>query len=149
MDWRDTTSREAQNDLDLLLEDSVSAAADMLGRNGGFVPFMLVIGVAGDRAMRRSSWPGGSLTESEVRGRLELPGDADELRARAMVFDIDAVAPTPGDAIKVALEHRQGVSIDMVVPYRLGDATLDVDMDRADAAAAERRLWRERAGSAE
>jgi|GEM_PF-4492636 len=54
-----------------------------------------------------------------------------------------------GDAIKVALEHRQGVSIDMVVPYRLGDAALDVDMDRADAAVAEGRLWRERAANAE
>lgn len=149
MDWRDSTSREAQNDLDLLLEDSISAAADMLGRNSVFVPFMLVIGVSGERGMRRLAWSGGALTEHGARGRLERPGDVAELRARAMIFGVDAVAPTPGDAIKVALEHREGAAIDMVVPYRLEDATLDIDMDRVSAAAAERRLWRERAGNAE
>ncbi|MFB8280411.1 hypothetical protein [Nocardia colli] len=59
------------------------------------------------------------------------------------------MAPVRGDAIKVTLEHREGQAIDIVVPYRLADDTLDIDLDRADATTAGRRLWRTRAGAAE
>ncbi|PXX56558.1 hypothetical protein DFR70_119110 [Nocardia tenerifensis] len=149
MDWRDSASPQARDDLDTLFEASIGAAADTLGEYGTFAPFMLVVDVSGARTLRALGEPGAATTEDALRARLELPGDGAELRARATVFAVDAVAPVRGDAIKVALEHCEGQSIDIVVPYRLSDDTLDIDMNRANATAAGRRLWRARAGAAE
>ncbi|WP_225728353.1 MULTISPECIES: hypothetical protein [unclassified Nocardia] len=149
MDWRESASQQARDDLDTLLEDSIRAAAEILGGRGTFAPFMLAIDLTGARAMRALGEPGTATTEDAIRARLERPGDGAQLRARATVFDVDAVTPVRGDAIKVTLEHREGQAIDIVVPYRLADQTLEVDMDRANAATVGRRLWRTQAGAAE
>ncbi|MFC9437697.1 hypothetical protein [Nocardia sp. NPDC057030] len=149
MDWRDSASPQARDDLDTLFEASIGAAADTLGEYGSFAPFMLVIDGTGARVLRALGEPGAATTEDAIRARLELPGDGAELRARATVFAVDAAAPVRGKAIKVALEHREGQAIDIIVPYRLADDTLDIDVNRANAATAGRRLWGTRAGAAE
>ncbi|MFI6170638.1 hypothetical protein ACIBCN_27905 [Nocardia sp. NPDC051052] len=149
MDWRDSASPQTRDDLDTLFEASISAAADTLGESGSFAPFMLVIDRGGARALRALGEPGAATTEDAIRARLELPDDGTELRSRATVFAVNALTPVRGDAIKVTLEHREGQAIDIVVPYRVSEDALDIDMERAHATAVGRRLWDMRAGAAE
>ncbi len=146
MDWRDSASRQAQSDLDSLFNDSIDAAADALGRQGMLAPFMLVIGTGGHRAMRQTPQQPAGATEETIVDSLQHADDGAELRARATVFDVATAAPVRGSALKITLEHREGQAIDLLVPYRLDDTTLDIDVQQANAAAGERRLWRPRGG---
>ncbi|EIU37237.1 hypothetical protein MA6G0125S_4688 [Mycobacteroides abscessus 6G-0125-S] len=75
-----------------------------------------------------------------VRG-LELPGDGDQLRARAAVLDVTALVPVAGDAIKIKIEHAEGIAIDMLVPYRIDSDGATINVQAANAARAELLLW--------
>ncbi|MFI6218869.1 hypothetical protein ACIBCD_43250 [Nocardia brasiliensis] len=110
------------------------------------VPFMLVISTGGHRAMRQIPPQPVDATEETIRASLQHADDGTELRARATVFDVETTAPIRGSALKVTLEHREGQAIDLLVPYRLDDTSLDIDVQRANSAAGERRLWRPRGG---
>jgi hypothetical protein len=72
---------------------------------------------------------------------LELPSDRQQLRARAAVFDVTASVPVAGDAIKIKLEHSEGIAIDMLVPYRIDSEGATIDVQAANAARAELLLW--------
>ncbi|WP_396912340.1 hypothetical protein [Mycolicibacterium sp.] len=72
---------------------------------------------------------------------LTLSDDVDRLRARACVLDVVAHEPFDGDAIKIKIEHRSGFCSDLLIPYRLTDDALDIDMTSANAAAASPLLW--------
>src|SRR5215510_2490575 len=139
MDWRATTSQAAQEDLDGLFADSLRAAAVALAHQN-FTPFMLVIERSGDRSFREL----GAMVcsdEPAVVGALQLDSDSSTLRARATVLDVTVRAPFTGDAIKVKLEHSEGVAIDMLVPYRAGDDGITVAVEESAGAAAVPSLW--------
>ena len=141
MDWRATTSRRAQDDLDTLFVDSLQAAATSLAENDTFAPFMLVIGEAGDKGMRVPRDPPTGRSEDELVRLLQVTNDQLALRARATVLDVVASAPFSGDAIKVKLEHREGIAIDMLVPYMADHGSVTIDAESADAASGRRLLW--------
>ncbi|RMI28720.1 hypothetical protein [Nocardia stercoris] len=139
MDWRSTASRRAQDDLDNLLRDSLTLAGESLGATRSFAPFMLVIGVDGSKQLRRFEAEGAD--ENTIRDTLTMDRDPRELRARATVYDVTARQPFPGDAIKVAAEHVEGVAIDLLVPYVVDQESVRIDMNSAYAAVAPARLW--------
>jgi hypothetical protein len=139
MDWRATTSQAAQEDLDGLFADSLKAAAVALAHQN-FTPFMLVIERSGGRSFREL----GAMVcsdENAVVGALQLDSDGSTLRARATVLDVTVRAPFTGDAIRVKLEHSEGVAIDMLVPYRAGDDGITVAVEESAGAAAVSSLW--------
>ena len=141
MQWRSTASVQAQADLDMLYTDSISLVAEDLGHSDTFGPLMLVVERGGAKAIRRTVGVQTSARESEVVKQLEAPGDAEALRARATVIDVTVKEPFTGDAIKIKLEHAEGVAIDILVPYRATPEGTTIDVDSQNAAVAERLLW--------
>lgn len=140
MDWRATTSQAAQTDLDDLLKDSIQVAVQGLAHRD-LAPFMLVIARSGERAMRSLA---ARLPDNDVGtaiNALQSDSDAEDLRARATVLDVSVRQPFVGDAINVRLEHREGVSIDVLMPYASTPEGITVTTDALTAAADRRRLW--------
>ncbi|MBJ8338750.1 hypothetical protein JGU71_07615 [Antrihabitans sp. YC3-6] len=97
--------------------------------------------------MRQLGTTLGTDDELAIQRSLELPEDEQNLLARATVFDVTVQAPFTGDAIKVLLEHRDRIALDVLVPYAAADDSVDIDMDRANAASGEVRLWRPKASA--
>ncbi|WP_078325936.1 hypothetical protein [Mycobacteroides salmoniphilum] len=141
MEWRSTASPQAQDDVDKLFDDVIKFVAVELAHADDFTPFMMVIGLTGDVSVRRSRIATTSQDESGIIRGLELPGDIDQLRARAAVLDVTALVPVAGDAIKIKLEHSAGVAIDMLVPYRIDAEGATIDVQAANAARADPLLW--------
>ena len=96
--------------------------------------------------MRRYAAPGTTLeSESDIYRMLEQPGDHDTARARCTAYEVTATGPDGSrtDAVEIALEHRHGINVDMVVPIRADGDTIVVDVERTSASLGESRLWRD------
>ncbi|SDC05443.1 hypothetical protein SAMN04488581_0003 [Mycolicibacterium neoaurum] len=140
MDWRATTDQAAQTDLDDLLKDSIQVAIQGLAHQN-LAPFMLVISVSGERAVRSLAAPLPDNAVDTAINALQTDKDRDDLRARATVIDVLVRQPYEGEAINVRLEHRQGPAIDVLVPYSRTDERVTVSTDSLTASADRRRLW--------
>ncbi|WP_100453856.1 hypothetical protein [Mycobacteroides abscessus] len=141
MEWRSIASPQAQDDVDKLFGDAIKFVAVELAHADDFAPFMMVISLAGEISVRRSAIATTPRDEVGVVRGLELPGDGDQLRARAAVLDVTALVPVAGDAIKIKIEHAEGIAIDMLVPYRIGSDGATINVQAANAARAELLLW--------
>jgi hypothetical protein len=139
MEWRTAASTPAQHDLDTLLAESITVVSEMIADRGSFAPFMLVVGSAGDKAIRHLQSP--SVDEPVIRDMLTLTDDRTALRARATVFDVMAEQPISGNAIKVLAEHREGIAISVLVPYFVQAQSVRINMNAANAAATTPHLW--------
>ncbi len=109
MEWRSIASPQAQDDVDKLFGDAIKFVAVELAHADDFAPFMMVISLAGEISVRRSAIATTPRDEVGVVRGLELPGDGDQLRARAAVLDVTALVPVAGDAIKIKIEHARGL----------------------------------------
>jgi hypothetical protein len=118
--WRDTTSEEAQNDLDRLADATIAAARNFLDRNGEFIPFPMAIKADGELALiglQQPETPEVPLSQDVIDGIVDLFRDRrDSIRALAIGADV-RLAGEDLDAIEVRLEHREGVSLSVLVPY--------------------------------
>ncbi|AIC71189.1 Uncharacterised protein [Mycobacteroides abscessus] len=141
MEWRSIASPQAQDDVDKLFGDAIKFVAVELAHADDFAPFMMVISLAGEISVRRSAIATTPRDEVGVVRGLELPGDGDQLRARAAVLDVTALVPVAGDAIKIKIEHAEGIAIDMLVPYRIDSDGATINVQAANAARAELLLW--------
>lgn len=141
MEWRSIASPQAQDDVDKLFGDAIKLVAVELAHADDFAPFMMVISLAGEISVRRSAIATTPRDEVGVVRGLELPGDGDQLRARAAVLDVTALVPVAGDAIKIKIEHAEGIAIDMLVPYRIDSDGATINVQAANAARAELLLW--------
>ncbi|MGW4365675.1 hypothetical protein ACWEKT_08520 [Nocardia takedensis] len=141
MDWRTETTAQVRADYDALLRDAVDAAAEMLSESDSFVPFMLVLERDGGKRLRRTGGSRVSRDESAATRALESARDRADLRARAVVLDVTVSAPFVGDAVKVVLEHRDGIPIVVLVPYTATVEDLQVDLGAAHAAVGSKVLW--------
>lgn len=141
MEWRSTASPQAQDDVDKLFGDAIKFVAVELAHADDFAPFMMVVSLAGEISVRRSAIATLPRDEVGVIRGLELPGDGGQLRARAAVLDVTALVPVAGDAIKIKIEHSEGIAIDMLVPYRIDSDGATINVQAANAARAELLLW--------
>ncbi|MBT0567099.1 hypothetical protein [Williamsia sp. CHRR-6] len=76
----------------------------------------MAIGIGGERTMRVLDPSLGSTDEATILRRLTLADDHDQLRARAIAFDVRVTWPMATDALKIVSEHRDGHAIDILVP---------------------------------
>lgn len=116
--WRDSASKSAQDDLDGLLKVVLPLAEDLLGRHAEFYPFGGTVSNEGET----------SLTGADPAALGEHPASDDVLaglyqgaratapsfRAAAFVADVRADG---SDAVRVELEHRDGVALVVLLPY--------------------------------
>ena len=117
--WRDDTSQQAQDELDDLLDVSLRAAQQRLDDVGEFYPFAVTIAEVGRVGVLTPQVQTGPRAVADVAEVFELcwttlRGEADTARAAAVVTNVGG---PDGDAIAVALEHREGPAIEVFLPY--------------------------------
>lgn len=122
--WRSSVAPSTATDLENLLGTGVGAAQEQLGRNGGFLPFALVVANDGEVrlvAVTPSDAPAGSDADFDADSMISdlrelLKQNRDGFRAVAVVCDITLLEDDT-DAIHVATEHRDGAVFSAVLPY--------------------------------
>ncbi|MEP7092341.1 MAG: hypothetical protein ABI776_19730, partial [Nocardioidaceae bacterium] len=117
--WRDETSRQAQDELDELLDVAVRAAQQHLETAGEFYPFAVSLTAPDDTATLTPEVRTGPREVADVAEVFELcwvalGAGAAAIRAAAVVTNGGG---QDGDAIAVALEHREGPAIEVFLPY--------------------------------
>jgi hypothetical protein len=117
--WRDDTSQQVQDELDDLLDVSLRAAQQRLDDVGEFYPFAVTIAEVGRVGVLTPQVQTGPRAVADVAEVFELcwttlRGQADTARAAAVVTNVGG---PDGDAIAVALEHREGPAIEVFLPY--------------------------------
>jgi hypothetical protein len=139
--WRDTASVLAQDDLDGLLSVVVPFAEDMISKHGEFFPFGGSISSHGDASLTAAE-PG--LGESPSSDRL-LAGlyegalaNATTTRAAAFVADVRADG---SDAVRVELEHLEGVALVVLLPYTRGVFKKTLTFGQMSVSRGEPKIW--------
>lgn len=136
-DWRATASPEAQSDLDDLLNVALTAGVEHLARRGVLAPFAIVTDDGGEqRPLMVLDDVDSETLESMLMD--EATRMRDDLRAAAFVADVSDVR-LGGDALRVILEHRDGIGMAVYLPYRTGsEGPIYGDLIAGDVA---RRVW--------
>ena len=115
--WRDTASAQAQHDLDDLLNAVLTFAREQVDKRGTFLPFRGAVDTAGALRLtaaetdRRAGLDPAAMLES-----LYAAASAEEADFRAVAFAADAKLGRD-DAVLVELEHREGIAVQVSVPY--------------------------------
>ncbi len=143
--WRDGVSKEAQGDCDRVLDTALPFAQQMLESYGEFYPYAIRLLDNGSTEglttkPGKDEWPKSQLVLDKVYER--LGAQAGTLRAVAVVTDVLLTTDAePIDAVKVDVEHREGVAIAVLVPYEKKGKGVKPDFGAPRAAFGERRVW--------
>jgi hypothetical protein len=114
--WRDSTSQQAQDDFDSLLNVCLPLAQDQLAKSRAFGPFHCTVTHDGQLALGMFA-PEDSPGIDIVSGNREaLRQQRGEIRSCAVAYDV-RVADLKTDAIQIDLEHSDGATLTLVVPY--------------------------------
>jgi hypothetical protein len=141
--WRDSASTQAQNDLDGLLEPALGFAQQQLAKYGEFFPYAIVVRADGQTEMvaARPEAAHDQPASADVitACRITLAERRDHLRAAAVVADIRT--SQGGDAIQVELEHTEGPTLTVRLPYSKKRFGKTIDYGQLSAATGTRHIW--------
>ena len=138
--WRDSTSQQAQDDLDGLLNAVLPFAEQSIARHGEMYPFGAAVTAAGELKMLAVDPGAGEHPASQdvldglyVRARQSQ----DEHRAVAFAADVKA---NGSDALRVELEHLEGTTL-VLLPYTRSRFKKTVTLGQMSSGVGERRIW--------
>jgi hypothetical protein len=139
--WRDSASPQTQADLDGLLNAVMPFAEQMLREHGAFYPFGAAVGtddemrmLAADPELGEHPEPADVITSLYDTVRVVR----ESLRAVALVGDVRA---GDADAVRVDLEHADGIVIAALFPYLVDAEEHSVEFGEPTAVPGEARLW--------
>lgn len=138
--WRDSASQQTQDDLDGLLNDALPFAQQMLEKNGEFYPYGRALTLDGE-GIALGGWTGDDRPASQEVLSVLLDGvrhNTANVRAVALVADVRA---NGGDAIRVELEHREHVSITILLAFKKRRFGRGVEYGAMSAGSGEARIW--------
>jgi hypothetical protein len=142
--WRDTTAEQTQDDLDRLADATIAAARNFLDRNGEFIPFPMAIKADGELALiglKQPEVPEIPNSQDVIDGIVDLFRERrDSIRALAIAADV-RLADEDIEAIEVRLEHRDGISMSVLVPYLRDSLDETYEYEEARAQASEPVIW--------
>jgi hypothetical protein len=146
--WRGSVPDASATDLENLLGTGVGAAQEQLERNGGFLPFALVVENDGEVrlvAVTPADAAGDNEADFDADGMINdltelLRQHRDEFRAAAIVCDI-TLTEEDSDAIHVAAEHRDGSVFAAVLPYAASPETHGLEFGELSADMNEPAVW--------
>lgn len=146
--WRESVPEATATDLENLLGTGVGAAQEQLQRNGGFLPFALVVENDGEVRLVAVSpadaaeGSDGDFDADSMIGDLTelLRQNRGDFRATAVVCDI-LLVEEGSDAIHVAAEHRDGSVFAAVLPYAANTATHEWEFGQLAADSNEPSIW--------
>jgi hypothetical protein len=140
--WRDSSSPQAQADLDELLNASLRFAQQQLADHGEFYPYAAAIRLDGETEMiggqvhTASEHPAANDIIASCVAQLASRQHA--IRAAAIIADV-RLPDHDGEAIEVSLEHAEGQALRIHLPYARQHKTIDYGQIRAGAGS--RRIW--------
>ncbi|MBT2533208.1 hypothetical protein J7E83_13965 [Arthrobacter sp. ISL-48] len=146
--WRDSVPEATATDLENLLGTGVGAAQEQLQRNGGFLPFALVVENDGEvrlMAVTPADAAEDSDSDFDADSMIEdltqvLRQNRADFRATAVVCDI-LLVEEESDAIHVAAEHRDGSVFAAVLPYSAKPVTRELEFGQLTADINEPSIW--------
>ncbi|RNL50097.1 hypothetical protein D7003_18145 [Arthrobacter oryzae] len=146
--WRASVPDASATDLENLLGTGVGAAQEQLERNGGFLPFALVVENDGEVrlvAVTPADAADGTEGDFDADAMISdlnelLQQHRDEFRAAAVVCDI-TLLEEDSDAIHVAAEHQDGTLFAAVLPYAPSTATRVLEFGQLAADTNEASVW--------
>jgi hypothetical protein len=140
--WRDTATEQAQDDLDGLLGAALPFAEQTLAKHGEMFPFGAGVDSDGHTRMLAADPSMGARPPSEdVLGAL-YAGARSDASLRAVAFVADVRFQT-GDAIRVDLEHREGVTLQVLIPYSRSRLRKNLTLGDMRVSRGEARIWGE------
>lgn len=131
--WRDEASPQAQADLDALLSASLGSALENLQKNGEFYPFAMSVD-GPSRTDTRAQEPDVDIVfadPAQLGDQPEPEAVLAELRRilavrasnenrtvpqRATAIVLSVIVPDFGDAVRVDLEHADGIQLMVLAP---------------------------------
>jgi hypothetical protein len=146
--WRKSVAPATAMDLENLLGTGVGAAQEQLGRNGGFMPFALIVENDGEVRLvdvapsdPDPTASGDFDADSMISDLTELlRQNRDDFRAAAIVCDI-TLPEEETDAIHVATEHRDGSVFSVVLPYAPDAVSNELKFGQLAADSTEQTIW--------
>lgn len=122
---KDTKTQKAE--LEKLLDAALPFAEQMLTEHGGFYPYGATMDPEG-KITNVGGYTGDEHPKSTevidlLKAAYRRDGEAAKIMACALVCDIRTIPPgqtEKTDAVAVDLDHRDGMSVVMVYPYRIG-----------------------------
>jgi len=145
--WRGSVPAASATDLEALLGTGLASAQESLERDGGLLPFALV--VENDGGVRLvtvtpadAATDGGDFDADGMISDLTelLRQHRDEVRAAAIVCDI-TLLDEESDAIHVAAEHQDGSVFAAVLPYTHDPETNGLEYGELSADTNEPAVW--------
>ena len=113
--------------LESLLKAAVPFGEQMLKNHGEFFPYGATMGID-EKITCVGGYTGDERQKSDeviklLKDSYRREGAAGKIMACALVFDVRIIPPGQSektDAIQVNLDHRDGMSVTMFYPYRIG-----------------------------
>ena len=139
--WRDTASASAQDDLDGLLNLVLPLAQELLGKNGQFYPFGASVSATGEASLTAPDpGPVDRQQPDQVLAGLYEGARASAADNRAAAFVVDVLV-NGSDAVRVELEHRDGIALVVLVPYKPATLNRVPTFRDMSVAPGEPRVW--------
>ena len=139
--WRDTASQSAQDDLDGLLNAVLPLSEDLLGKDAEFYPFGGSVSSQGEASLTAADPGLGERPASdEVLASLYHAARANAASSRAVAFVAD-VRADGSDAVRVELEHRDGVALVVLLPYTRSRFKKTLTFGQMRVSMGEPRVW--------
>ncbi|MFC9692796.1 hypothetical protein ACFTSF_29880 [Kribbella sp. NPDC056951] len=137
--WRDAASQRAQEALDGLFGTALDLAEEQVGKQGGFAPFSLSMDAAGEGSIEMADEPDTAKVFEVLWAGLRA--QRDDLVAVAVVADVQIDEDGWTDGIRVEAEHRDGIALAVVAPYRRKRLRRRVELGQFGLSKGERRVW--------
>ena len=117
--WRDSVPDRVQDHVDGMYSYAFDTASAFLAKSGEFFPFSYWL-FDDDEVAPVHADPGmGEQPPSlEVLKELLEAARSERERLQAVATAADVTLSDGGDAVRIQVEHRQSVAIEIVVPYR-------------------------------
>jgi hypothetical protein len=140
--WRESVPEPVQEHIDGLINVALDAASEFLDKSGEFFPFGLAVGEDGEISMFGVDPGLGEHPEStDVLRSLGDVARGERERFQAVAFTADVSLQDGSDAVRVQLEHREGVVLEIVAPYRRRRFTGRVTLDQGAVSRGTAQVW--------
>ncbi len=135
--WRDGIPEEVRIDMDMVLSASVSFAQKMLEGQGAFYPYAVALNEAG--ATEMATVPAAS-TDALQHLLDGLSMQRAGLRVGAVVaaVHLDSIE---SDALRIDIEHREGLSLTLVIPYAKKKLRKKIEWGDMQSMVVDPRIW--------
>lgn len=146
VDWRRRVAGPAADDFDHVMSGVLSAVDAVLERRETPPPCGLAVSQAGDLVdLGARSWLGASSSPREVVADLYRIARAEAVACRAVAL-AQVGRSSGGLALRVDLEHADGVAVTVVLPYTYSRLRRSYVAGEPVVSEGSRRVWRDRPG---